>query len=131
MPIKIELNHTIVHAKNQKEAAEFITELFGLAAPERFGPYFLVVKLTNGVSLDYIETDQPYEKQHYAFLVSDQEWDQIFEKIMSRGIPYWADPGKKELNKTNTHFGGRGVYFEDPAGHFMEIITRPYGKWEA
>lgn len=131
MAQKIELNHTIVHAQNKKRAAEFLTELFGLAPPEPFGPHFLVVRLTNGVSLDFIETDQPYDKNHYAFLVSETEWDQIFAKIRERGISYWADPARKVAGQTNSHFGGRGVYFEDPAGHLLEIITKPYGKWGA
>jgi catechol 2,3-dioxygenase-like lactoylglutathione lyase family enzyme len=123
---KIELNHTIVHARDKLASANFLAELFGLAAPEPFGPYFLVVRTTNGVSLDFIETDEEFDTQHYAFLVSDEEWDEIFAKIQARGIPYWADPAKREPGRFNTHFGGRGVYFEDPSGHFLEIITRPY-----
>lgn len=79
---------------------------------------------------DFIETDQPYDKQHYAFLVGEAEWDAIFARIRARGLPYWADPGKRLEGQTNTHWGGRGVYFDDPAGHFLEAITRPYGKWE-
>jgi extradiol dioxygenase family protein len=58
--------------------------------------------------------------------VSDEEWDQIFSKIKERGIKYWADPSRKIPGEFNTHFGGRGVYFEDPSGHFLEIITQPY-----
>ena len=71
------------------------------------------------------------QMQHYAFLVSDAEFDQIFGRIKERKLKYWADPGQKQEGKTNTHFGGRGVYFEDPSGHLLEIITRPYGNWPA
>ena len=66
-------------------------------------------------------------RRHYAFLVSDDEFDQIFARIQARGLKYWADPGRTEEGRINHHFGGRGVYFEDPSGHLMEIITRPYG----
>src|SRR5437667_375162 len=66
--------------------------------------------------------------QHYAFLVSEKEFDQIFGRIKERGLDYWADPGRKEKGRINRHFGGRGVYFLDPSGHLLEIITRPYGN---
>lgn len=84
------------------------------------------MQLENGVSLDFIDAPDPVHMQHYAFLVSDAEWDAIFERIRARGLPYWADPAKQQPNRFNTHFGGRGVYWEDPSGHFLEIITRPY-----
>jgi catechol 2,3-dioxygenase-like lactoylglutathione lyase family enzyme len=125
----IELNHTIVHAKNKKESANFLSEILGLPKPETFG-FFLIVRTQNGVSLDFIETDEKFDTQHYAFLVSDKEFDEIFERIKARGLNYWADPARKVPNQINTHFGGRGVYFADPSGHYMEIITKPYGKWE-
>ena len=70
-------------------------------------------------------------RQHYAFLVSEQEFDQIFGRIQARKVKYWADPGQKQEGEINHHFGGRGVYFEDPSGHLLEIITRPYGDWPA
>ncbi|HMI91826.1 MAG TPA: VOC family protein, partial [Polyangiales bacterium] len=91
-----------------------------------FGP-FLIVQAENGVSLDFIDTPAPITRQHYAFLVSEQEWDVIFGRIRDRGLPYWADPAKERPNEYNTHDGGRGVYWEDPNGHYLEIITRPYG----
>ena len=125
----IELNHTIVHARNKKESAEFLSEILGLPKPEKFG-HFLVVRASNGVSLDFLETDEEIQIQHYAFLVSDREFDEIFGRIKSKKIPYWADPMKANPQQINHYFGGRGVYFEDPAGHYLEIITKPYGKWE-
>lgn len=125
--MSIELNHTIVNVKNKRESAQFLAELFNLPAPQSFG-HFLVVHTHNGVSLDFIDSDQPIEAQHYAFLVSEQEFDQIFGKIVDRGLSYWADPGRRRANEINTHDGGRGVYFVEPSGHFLEIITRPYGS---
>ncbi len=123
----VEFNHTLVHARDKRESADFVCEILGLPAPEPFG-IFLTVKTSNGVNLDFIETDERIEPQHYAFLVSEAEFDQIFGRIKKRGLTYWADPAKKQPGEFNTHFGGRGVYFEDPSGNFLEIITRPYGN---
>jgi catechol 2,3-dioxygenase-like lactoylglutathione lyase family enzyme len=96
-------------------------------APKAFGP-FLDVETANGVTLAILETGEKFEPQHYAFLVSEAEFDQIFGRVKARGLTYWADPARKQKGEINTHFGGRGVYFEDPGGHFLEIITRPYGS---
>jgi len=125
--VTIKLNHTIVNVKSKKESAKFFTELFGLPPAKPFGSYFLTVELANGVTLDFCDADYEVEKQHYAFLVSDKEFDAIFGRIKERGMEYWADPAKKQKGKINHHDGGRGVYFEDPSGHFLEIITTPYG----
>jgi catechol 2,3-dioxygenase-like lactoylglutathione lyase family enzyme len=124
----IKLNHTIVHSVDQREAAEFLAGLFGLPAPKPFGP-FLGVEVGNDVTLDFLNADgMEIQMQHYAFLVSDKEFDDIFGRIKSRGLKYWADPGQTQEGRINHHFGGRGVYFQDPSGHLMEIITRPYGS---
>ena len=125
--MSVELNHTIVHALDPDASARFMTEVFGLPAPEPFGP-FLVIRTANGVSLDYIASDAPVTAQHYAFLVSDPEFDAILGRVKERGLTYWADPGRTRPGLINTHYGGRGVYFCDPSGHFLEIITRPYGS---
>ena len=122
----VQLNHTIVNVRNKRESATFFCEMLGLKPPTSFGP-FLVVEAANGVSLDFIDDDDPITPQHYAFLVSEREWDEIFARIKQRGLPYWADPGRHRPGEYNTHDGGRGVYWEDPSGHFLEIITRPYG----
>jgi catechol 2,3-dioxygenase-like lactoylglutathione lyase family enzyme len=121
----IELNHTIVHAYDKRKAATFMTEILGLPAPEPMW-HFLVVRTANGVSLDFIETTDKIVPQHYAFLVSDDEFGQIFDRIKARGLTYWADPMQKMPGVINTHFGGRGVYFEDPSANLLEVITRPY-----
>lgn len=125
----VKLNHTIVHSRDPRAAAEFFTEIFGVAPPVPFGP-FLGVKVDNEVTLDFLDAqDMEVQTQHYAFLVSDAEFDQIFGRIQARKLAYWADPGKRQAGAINRHFGGRGVYFDDPSGHLLEIITRPYGQW--
>ena len=82
----------------------------------------------NNVSLDFADDHGPVSPQHYAFLVSESDFDQIFGRIRDQGLPHWADPGKRRQGEVNTSDGGRGVYWEDPSGHFLEIITRPYGS---
>lgn len=121
----IELNHTIVNVRDKRASAQFLTELFGLPPAKPFA-IFLSVQLANGVTLDFCDADYAPEPQHYAFLVSDAEFDAIFARIRERGIDYWADPGRRQKGEINRHFGGRGAYFEEPGGHFLEIITRPY-----
>ena len=123
----VQLNHTIVHARNQRAAAEFYSSVFGLGEPIFFGP-FLDVETANGVTLAILETQDAFEPQHYAFLVSEAEFDEIFGRVKALGLDYWADPHKSQKGRINTHDGGRGVYFEDPSGNFLEIITRPYGS---
>jgi catechol 2,3-dioxygenase-like lactoylglutathione lyase family enzyme len=124
--VSVQLNHTIVSCKDQQRSSAFITGILGLPPATRFG-HFLVVEADNGVSLDYSETSDDVTSQHYAFLVGEEEFDASFARIKEQGLPYWADPGRARPNEVNTRDGGRGLYFEDPDGHFMEIITRPYG----
>jgi catechol 2,3-dioxygenase-like lactoylglutathione lyase family enzyme len=125
----ITFNHTIVAARDRSESANFFTELFGLPAAAEFGP-FLAVALNHGVSLDYAQTQdgQEIRPQHYAFLVSEPEFDAIYGRIQSRALPHWADPRGAHPGEINRNDGGRGVYFQDPSGHYLEIITRPYGS---
>lgn len=123
----IELNHTLVYVTDQQRGAEFLTELFDRPPAVPWGP-FLVVEVDNGVSLDYIDTDDDFDRQHYAFLVGDAEFEAIFGRIVERTIDYWADPKRTKAGEINEHDGGRGVYFCDPDGHIMEILTRPYGS---
>ena len=124
--MSIDLNHTIVHARDPQASAIFLAEMLGRPAPVRFGPFYGVA-LDNGVTLDFIAADAELVIEHYAFLVSEEEFDQIFGRIQARKLEYWADPGQTQAGTINHHFGGRGVYFEDPSGHLLEIITRPYG----
>src|SRR5258707_6768088 len=126
----VKLNHTIVHSVDKRAAAEFFAGVFGLPAPKPFYD-FLDVEVGNEVTLAFLDADgMEIQMQHYAFLVSEKEFDQIFGRIKERGLDYWADPGRKEKGKINRHFGGRGVYFQDPSSHLLEIITRPYGNNE-
>ena len=125
--MSVQLNHTIVWCRDQRRSATFLAEVLGRPAPVRYGP-FLVVEVDNGVSLDYHETDQEIASQHYAFLIGEGDFDEIFGRITRRGLDYWADPGCTRPGEINHHDGGRGVYFPDPDGHLLEVITRPYGS---
>jgi catechol 2,3-dioxygenase-like lactoylglutathione lyase family enzyme len=125
--VSVRFNHTLVHCRDQERSAAFLAEVFGRPAPRRFGP-FHVVDFDDGSSFDFHWTDGQIVSQHYAFLVDDADFDAIFTRVRARGLAYWADPAKTQPGKINHHYGGRGVYFEDPDGHFLEIITRPYGS---
>jgi extradiol dioxygenase family protein len=123
-----QLNHTIVHAKDRVASAHFLADILGLAKPRAFGP-FMVVDTANGVSLDFISAeDHELIVEHYAFLVSEEEFEDIFGRIKERGLDYWADPARRVKGEINRHDGGRGLYWLDPNGHVLEIITRPYGS---
>lgn len=125
--MSIELNHTIVWCRDQARSATFLAEILGRPAPTRYGP-FHVVEVDNGVSLDFHETDGAIAPQHYAFLIDEAQFDSIFGRIEARDLDYWADPARQKPGEINRRDGGRGVYFEDPDGHFLEILTRPYGS---
>lgn len=125
--MSVELNHTIIHARDNRESAEFFADLLGLEITSEWGP-FIAVELSNSVTLDFASI--PADKitpQHYAFLVSEAEFDAAYEKIRDRGVEHWADPQQKLPGEINTNDGGRGVYFLDPSQHAMELITVPYG----
>jgi catechol 2,3-dioxygenase-like lactoylglutathione lyase family enzyme len=121
----VQLNHTIVLAHDAAESAGFLAALLGRGAPTRYGPFHCVA-LDNGVTLDYMNSDH-VQWQHYAFIVGETEFDVIFARIRERGLEYWADPFLQQPGKINHNDGGRGVYWKDPNGHILEIITRPYG----
>ena len=122
----VELNHTIVHARDREASAQFYSEVFGFPPARPFGP-FLVVETPNRVSLDFIAAETIDTIEHYAFLVSEAEFDAIFARIQARGLDYFADPRASRKGEINRNDGGRGCYFKDPSGHYLEIITRPYG----
>jgi catechol 2,3-dioxygenase-like lactoylglutathione lyase family enzyme len=122
----VQLNHTAVYARDRQLSAEFIATILGLEVGNPIGP-FLPVDLGNGVTLDYYEMrDEPIQSQHYAFLVPDAQFDTMIGRLEAVGVTYYADPGHTEPGRTNGMFGGRGAYFDDPDGHNMEILTRPY-----
>ena len=121
----VHLNHTIVAASDKKLSAHFLADVLGLRPPTTYGP-FAVVELDNDVSLDFMD-DEHVHARHYAFQVSEEEFDAIFGRIQDQGLPYWADPSHDKPQEINTGDGGRGLYWDDPDGHILEIITRPYG----
>jgi catechol 2,3-dioxygenase-like lactoylglutathione lyase family enzyme len=123
----VELNHSIIWCSDKARSSAFMTEILGLP-PARAFYHFLVVDLDNRVSLDFYQKDGPVAPQHYAFLVGEAEFDAAFARIEARSLAYWADPARTRPGEINDHDGGRGVYFEDPDGHLLELITRPYGS---
>ena len=122
----VQLNHTIVWCRDRHRSAAFLADILGLPAPRPLF-HFMVVEVDNGVSLDFADKqDGAPAPQHYAFLVDDAGFDAGFARIAARGVPFWADPARSRPGAINHSFGGRGVYFEDPDGHMLELLTRPY-----
>ncbi|MFJ8663447.1 VOC family protein [Streptomyces sp. NPDC093795] len=123
----VELNHMIVHARDNRESAEFFANLLGLEITAEWDP-FIAVDLNNGVTLDFAAIPEDrITPQHYAFLVSEEEFDAAYAQIGQRGIEHYADPHRKHPGTINHNDGGHGVYFVDPVGHLFELITVPYG----
>ena len=124
----VQLNHTIMWVHDQQASADFLTTILGRLPATRF-MHFLVVSLDNDVSLDLFEkpAGDRISLQHYAFLTTEDEFDEIFARIRERRIEYWADPARTQAGEINHHFGGRGIYFMHPSGHLLEVITQPYG----
>jgi catechol 2,3-dioxygenase-like lactoylglutathione lyase family enzyme len=125
--MSIQLNHTIVLVRDKGASARFYTQILGLPDAQPFGP-FMVVALSNDVSLDFLDMRPDIPSQHYAFLVDDAEFDAILTRIEEHELDYWADPGHQKPGSINHNDGGRGVYWSDPDGHNLEILTRPYGS---
>jgi catechol 2,3-dioxygenase-like lactoylglutathione lyase family enzyme len=125
--MSVTLNHTIVWCRDRQRSATFLTEILGLPPAKPFGP-FLVVEADNGVSLDFHEIEGDIASQHYAFLLGEDDFDAVFDRLRARALEYWADPATSRPGEINRHDGGRGVYFPDPDGHLLEVITRPYGS---
>ena len=121
MPIT--LNHTIVPSHDKEQAAKFFARIFGLDYAGPVG-HFAQVRVNNELALDYDNRDR-FESHHYAFVVSDQEFDAIFGRLKSEGIKYGSGPGSPTDGDINHRRGGRGLYFADPDGHLLEIMTVP------
>ncbi|MFJ5058209.1 VOC family protein [Streptomyces nigra] len=122
----VRLDHTIVAAHDKQASARFLADVLGLEVGPRYGP-FVPVRIPNGVTLDFLDSPGAVTPQHYAFLVAEDEFDAIFARIRQAGLTYWADPHHRRPGEINRNDGGRGVYFEDPVGHSLEILTVPYG----
>ncbi|MFI1920557.1 VOC family protein [Nocardia sp. NPDC020380] len=120
---KAELNHTIVHARDKTVSATFLARILDLPVGESAVAHFLPVVLTNGVTLDFMDVDS-VQSQHYAFLISPDAFDAAFARIKDSGVEHWADPGHLRPNEVNHYNGGKGVYFADPDGHNMELLTK-------
>jgi catechol 2,3-dioxygenase-like lactoylglutathione lyase family enzyme len=125
--VSVQLNHTIVWCRDKQRSATFLAEMLGRDAPTPFGP-FLIVEVDNGASLDFHDTDGEIAPQHYAFLIGEDDFDDVYGRIRERALDHWADPMQSRVGEINRNDGGRGVYFEDPDGHLLEVITRPYGS---
>ena len=126
--MSVELNHTIVFARDKRASAAFLADILGLEVGESLG-HFIPVETGNGVTLDFSEAGvESIPSQHYAFLVSEDEFDAIFGRIERAGLTYYADPSHRRAGEINRNDGGRGCYFSDPNGHNLEILTRPYGS---
>ena len=122
----VQLNHTIVRARDNRASAQFFVDMFGLPTPIRYGPFYMV-PFSNDSALEFLTVDdERIRSQHYAFLVSETEFDEIFGRVQERKLPYWGGPEHSAPGVINRWNGGRGVYFDDPDGHSLEIITRPY-----
>ena len=124
----VEFNHTLITCSDKRTSSDFMATMLGLPEPQPFGIFFCV-ETDNGVSLDFIESGgQPVNPQHYAFLITEAEFDEIFARIQQQGLDYWADPFRQKPGEINRNDDGRGVYFPDPDGHLLEVLTRPYGS---
>jgi catechol 2,3-dioxygenase-like lactoylglutathione lyase family enzyme len=123
----VELNHIIIPARDKRASAEFLGHILGVPVGDEWGR-FVPVQVSNGVTLDYADAgDRSFDTRHCAFLVSEEEFDAAFGRIREGGVKFYADPRHQQPGEINHLWGGRGVYFEDPDGHNMEIITQPYG----
>jgi catechol 2,3-dioxygenase-like lactoylglutathione lyase family enzyme len=123
----VELNHIIVHARNKRASGAFLGGILGVEVDREWGP-FVPVQVANGVTRKFLDSGT---SQHCALLVSEPEFNASFARIQQAGLTYWADRFRRRRGETNHEYGGRGVYFEDPAGHLMELVTQPDGATPA
>lgn len=123
--ISATFNHTIIASKDRTASAAFYRELIEASEAPSWGP-FTNILLDGGVMLQFAEPPVEIQMQHYAFLVDDELFDRAYARLVAGGLTHWADPQMTRPNETNTEHGGRGVYFKDPAGHAIELLTRPY-----
>ncbi len=127
----IELNHTVIPARDKLASAKFFARVFGLAFDESAIGYFAPVRVNDALTLDFADNDDWTDSaegdriavHHYAFKVSEAEFDAIFARIQADGIPYGSEPFSRADMQINHRGGGRGVYFDDPDGHILEILT--------
>ena len=123
--MSVELNHTIIPANDKWVSAKFLADILNLEAGPEWG-HFAPVRTANGDTLDF-DTREDFRPQHFAFLISEAEFDAALARIRASGVKHYATPRRERPGEINHRYGGRGVYFDDPNGHLMEIITQPYG----
>lgn len=120
--MSVELNHTIVPARDPRASARFLADILGLSVDPPVS-HFTPITLANHVTLDY-DHNEDFESHHYAFMLSTEEWNAAFSRIRDGGITYYADPGCQKAGEVyQSKAGHQGVYFRDPGGHLMEILT--------
>ena len=118
----ITLDHTIVPARDKVASAQFFARIFGLKYEGAMG-HFAPVRVNDTLTLDFDNRDE-FEAHHYAFHVSDEEFDAIFGRVKAEGVVYGSEPFGQDNMQVNTRRGGRGFYFKDPNGHSLELLTR-------
>ena len=121
----VELNHTIVPARDPEASARFWERIFGFEYQGPMGHFTQVRIPSQSLSLDFDENGD-FEPGHYAFKVSEDEFDAIFGRVVAAGLGYGSGPFSADDGKINRWNCGRGVYFRDPGGHLLEILTRDY-----
>ena len=119
----ITLNHTIVPARDKVAAAKFFAKIFGLRRGKT--DYFATVRVNKKLTLLFSDDSKKFESHHYAFHVSNKEFDAIFRRVKTAGLAYGSAPWSPEDGKLNDWGGGRGFYFKDPDGHLLELMTVP------
>ncbi|MGO4536591.1 VOC family protein [Leifsonia sp. 2MCAF36] len=123
--ISATFNHTIIASQDRNRSAQFYRDLIEASEAPSWGP-FSNITLDGGVMLQFAEPPVEIQMQHYAFLVDEELFDRAYSRLVDWGVTHWADPQMTRPGETNTEHGGRGVYFKDPAGHAIELITQPY-----
>lgn len=127
----IQLDHTIVPSHSRDASAKRLAELLGVpCGPAPLGPFYAVY-VNDGLTLDFIQTDEPFPIYHFAFRVSEAEFDAILARIQAAGIPYRADVRGPMDKQVNTTYGGRMVYWNEPDGHQWEMLTVSYARQPA
>jgi catechol 2,3-dioxygenase-like lactoylglutathione lyase family enzyme len=121
------LNHHIVLAADPEASAHFYADVLGLPTPHRMG-WFVLLPVSTDTTFFFARTTPPFDQQHYAFLVTDTEFDQTMSRVAERGLVHWADPAHSTPGRSNRWDDGRGAYFDDPDGHHLEVHTRHYGS---
>ena len=123
--VDVRFDHTIIPARDKHRSARFFTGIFGLPEATEAG-FFLQVRLSDGRLFEFAEPPVDFPGQHFAFLVNDETFDAVLERLRRDDVAHWADPQQRRPGEINTNHGGRGVYFDDPAGHHFEAITARY-----